>query len=52
MAFVQANGLAFHVADSGGPEKPVIVFSNSLGSDFRIWQEVADRLAGSYRILL
>lgn len=52
MAFVQANGLAFHVADSGGRERPAIVFSNSLGSDFRIWQEVADRLAERYRILL
>lgn len=52
MAFVQANGFTFHVADSGGRERPAIVFSNSLGSDFRIWQEVADRLAGRYRILL
>ena len=52
MAFVQANGLVFHGADIGRREAPAIVFSNSLGSDFRIWQDVAERLAGRYRILL
>lgn len=52
MAFVQANGVVLHTASFGRFDAPAIVFSNSLGSDFRIWQEVADRLAGSYRILL
>lgn len=52
MAFVRANGIVFHVADIGRREAPAVVFSNSLGSDFRIWQAVADRLAGRYRILL
>ncbi len=49
MAFVQADGLAFHVADSGGRERPAIVFSNSLGSDFRIWDAVVDRLKAAGR---
>lgn len=52
MAFVRANGIVVHVADVGRQDAPAIVFGNSLGSDFRIWQEVADRLAGRYRILL
>lgn len=52
MAFVQANGIVLHVADLGQPDAPAIVFSNSLGSDFRIWEKVAQRLAGHYRIVL
>ena len=32
--------------------KPAIVFSNSLGTDFRIWRDVIVRLIGDYQIVL
>ena len=32
-------------------EKPVLVFINSLGTDFRIWDEVVQRLRAEYSLL-
>ena len=50
--FVQVNGVSLHHQIIGGPgNKPVIVFINSLGTDFRIWRDVIVRLAGSYPLL-
>ena len=52
MQFVQVNGVSLHHQIIGGPgNKPVIVFINSLGTDFRIWRDVIVRLAGSYPLL-
>lgn len=50
--FIRANGIVFHTRLLGQPDGPALVFANSLGSDFRIWDEVAARLASRYRILL
>lgn len=52
MAFVRVNGVVLHHEVRGGDEAPAVVFSNSLGTDFRIWNEVANALAGEYRIVL
>lgn len=50
--FVQVNGVSLHHQIIGGPgNKPVIVFINSLGTDFRIWRDVIVRLAGGYPLL-
>jgi len=50
--FVQVNGVSLHHQIIGGSgNKPVIVFINSLGTDFRIWRDVIVRLAGSYPLL-
>lgn len=50
--FVQVNGVSLHHQIIGGPgNKPVIVFINSLGTDFRIWRDVIVRLAGNYPLL-
>lgn len=50
--FVQVNGVSLHHQIIGGPgNRPVIVFINSLGTDFRIWRDVIVRLAGSYPLL-
>jgi 3-oxoadipate enol-lactonase len=51
MPFVQLNNLVHRFADEGAREKPAIVFANSLGSDLRIWDEVAARLAGDFRVV-
>lgn len=51
MPFVQINNIVHRCTDEGATEKPAIVFANSLGSDLRIWDEVATRLAGDFRVV-
>lgn len=52
MAFARVNGVVLHHEVRGAADKPTIVFSNSLGTDFRIWDDVAARLGERYRIVL
>jgi 3-oxoadipate enol-lactonase len=52
MKFVQANGLVIHYLDHGRRDATPLVFINSLGTDFRIWTEVARILAPDFRIVL
>ncbi len=52
MKFVKANGLVIHVCDQGRRDGPGLVFINSLGTDFRIWNEVAEILAPAFRIVV
>jgi 3-oxoadipate enol-lactonase len=51
MKFVKANGLVIHFSDQGRRDGPPLAFINSLGTDFRIWNEVAEILAPDFRIL-
>jgi pimeloyl-ACP methyl ester carboxylesterase len=51
MRFVKANGLVIHYRDQGQRDRPPLVFINSLGTDFRIWSEVAEILAPDFRII-
>lgn len=51
MRFIQAAGIATHYALEGVEDAPVILFANSLGTDFRIWDAVADGLRADYRLL-
>jgi 3-oxoadipate enol-lactonase len=51
MAFVRANGGVVHYADEGPRDGVPIVFINSLGTDFRIWDPVAKPLAQTTRII-
>ncbi|MBE0691897.1 MAG: alpha/beta fold hydrolase, partial [Aquamicrobium sp.] len=52
MAFARVNGIVLHHDVRGNADAPALVFSNSLGTDFRVWDEVAARLAGDFRIVL
>ncbi|WP_048649284.1 3-oxoadipate enol-lactonase [Nitratireductor soli] len=52
MAFARVNGVVLHHEVRGPADGPVLVFSNSLGTDFRIWDAVAARLANNYRLVL
>lgn len=52
MSFSKLNGFVTHWQLRGKAGKPVLVFSNSLGSDFRIWDDVAALLGKDYQILL
>lgn len=52
MDFRALNGVVLHVQDLGAADKPALVFANSLGTDFRIWDDVVARLAEHFRIVL
>ena len=52
MAFIRANGVVLHHQVLGRPDGPALVFINSLGSDLRIWQEVAPAFLESCRVVL
>lgn len=52
MQFARLNGIVIHHQVIGAaPDRPTIVFSNSLGTDFRIWRDVIVRLAGDFGII-
>lgn len=51
MQMVQLNGISMHYADQGNPKGAPIVFANSLGSDFRIWDQLMPLLSKSLRII-
>lgn len=51
MQFARVNGIVLHYDFTGGADLPVVVFSNSLGTDLRIWDDVVTRLGGRYRML-
>jgi 3-oxoadipate enol-lactonase len=51
MDFRRLNGVVLHVEDLGPADRPALVFANSLGTDFRIWDDVVARLADRFRIL-
>ncbi len=52
MAFARVNGVVLHHEMRGRGGAPAIVFSNSLGTDFRIWNEVVATLGDGYRTVL
>lgn len=41
MPFIQLGPVMIHYATSGDPARTALVFSNSLGTDLRIWDRVA-----------
>ncbi|MDI6025000.1 3-oxoadipate enol-lactonase [Corticibacterium sp. UT-5YL-CI-8] len=53
MQFTSIGGVTLHYAfQDAGVGKPVLVFINSLGTDFRIWDAVAPQFAHTHSILL
>jgi 3-oxoadipate enol-lactonase len=53
MAFASINGTVLHHEFLGDPEaEKILVFSNSLGTDFRIWLPVFDELDDDVAILV
>lgn len=51
MDFRALNGVVLHVEDLGQADGPALVFSNSLGTDLRIWDDVVGQLADRFRII-
>ncbi|MCM2441232.1 3-oxoadipate enol-lactonase [Agrobacterium vitis] len=53
MKFLKTTDAVIHYNTVGLESgKPVIAFANSLGTDFRIWDEVMDRLQDRYAFVL
>ena len=53
MAFATINGITVHYELLGEPDaKNLVVFSNSLGTDFRIWLPLFDEISDDISILL
>ena len=51
MQSASINGINIHFADDGDPDMPAMVFGNSLGTDFRIWSDVASRFSNRFRTI-
>jgi 3-oxoadipate enol-lactonase len=51
MPFVHVNNRVHRYLDEGPKERPCLVFANSLGSDLRIWDDVAARLLPYFRVV-
>ncbi len=53
MQFARINDVTLHYQIIGAAnDKPVLVFANSLGTDFRIWRDVIVRFAGDFAMVL
>lgn len=51
MAFVRTGGQLIHYRLDGSADAPALTFVNSLGTDHRIWDAMAARLAPRFRLL-
>jgi 3-oxoadipate enol-lactonase len=48
---IKANGITFHCEIEGPEGAPWLVFSNSLATDLRMWDDQAEALKSRFRIL-
>ena len=51
MPFSNINGITVHWSTAARTEGPALVFSNSLGTDGRIWQRLAELLGERFRFI-
>src|SRR5207253_5661783 len=51
MPFVESNGAKIHYALAGPAGRPVLVLSNSLGTDFSMWDPQISEFTKSFRVL-
>lgn len=51
MPFAEAGGLTIHYALSGRADAPVVTLSNSLGTNFSMWDAQAPALEREFRLL-
>lgn len=48
MQILDIDGTAIHYRDEGPKDAPAVVFANSLGTDFRLWDKVVARLHAAF----
>ena len=51
MQFVETTAGSIHVSDQGPKNADAVVFANSLGTDFRVWDKVVALLPAGLRII-
>lgn len=51
MRVIEANGVIHHVREDGDPAGAPVVFSNSLGTDLRLWDAILPHLPSGIRII-
>jgi 3-oxoadipate enol-lactonase len=51
MPFIQANNVVLNCSVSGNPDGPPLVFINSLGTDWRIWDSMMPYFETTYRVI-
>jgi 3-oxoadipate enol-lactonase len=51
MQFIDLNGIVIHFRTSGDASRPALVFSNSLGTDLRIWDRVASAFVEDFFVV-
>lgn len=51
MQILKLDDVALHYAESGDPEGSAVIFANSLGTDFRLWDDVVRLLPRSLRLI-
>lgn len=51
MQTIEANGADLHVAVSGPESGPAVLFSNSLGTDLRVWDDLIPHLPAGLRLV-
>ncbi|MEM7025513.1 MAG: 3-oxoadipate enol-lactonase [Pseudomonadota bacterium] len=51
MQATTTNGLVLHFEDVGPGDTPALVFSNSIGTEFRIWRELVTLLPDELRVI-
>lgn len=51
MAFIELNGGRFHYQFNGRQSAPVLVLSNSLGTDLTMWKPQVEAFARHFRVL-
>jgi 3-oxoadipate enol-lactonase len=51
MQFVELNGIVLHYRSRGDRGRPALVFSNSLGTDLRIWDRVAPAFENQFHVV-
>jgi 3-oxoadipate enol-lactonase len=51
MQMAKLNGIRVHYADTGPRDGPALVLSNSLGTDFRVWDRLLPHLPEGLRLI-
>ncbi|HSH41870.1 MAG TPA: 3-oxoadipate enol-lactonase [Arenicellales bacterium] len=51
MQAANVNGINIHYRSVGRDAGPTLVFVNSLGTDWRVWERVADRFADRFQLV-
>ena len=51
MHMIDVNGVTLHYSDQGPKDGPPLVFANSLGTDYRLWDQIMPMLPDGLRII-